>query len=630
MRLHSVKLSNYKSFGDSDFSKVIIEPSVTVIIGKNESGKSNIVEGLSKISFFERKSTAFSNEILNRNCENGGAIKYEVELKSSDAEMQTYHISEDSVAILTEESCFISGGFYELYSNVCSKSFAQFAEYINHHLPQTKKLEDINMIKKHSQALQASDRVDTWAVNAAVKYFEKMSARFSGVERNEYSQMFESVKINFDSIMTVLPTIFFRSDKKVFKNEYKLDEVQKELSADNAIQNSMLYCLLKVIDITNAEFIEAMKAGISGTRGNLRKKIQKAINEKINEPFHKFYEAEIINLDVDFDSNIAKFFVSAKDGTAMLLSERSEGLRWYLNMFIDACAQEQSLQHTVYVFDEPGISLHVNAQRKLRELFKTLANTETESQVIYTTHSPYMLDVDENGVERIRAVVKDECEISKIYKTAYDSRISPICQEDTLTPVITALGMSLSDTFGPANNKFNIVTEGVSDTIFLRAMANQLDINISEYALIPVVGAPNCVNVSLILHGWGCKNIVIFDYDKAGVESGGNVLSDKYGYEHGKHYLYVKDCTQEDISQKGYKTDVAVIEDLVPDLQDCLDKFNHQEIDGKPLRAKCYVNALDGGSYSCSQETLDNFRRLFDRIETCAKEQNSEMVYSQQ
>lgn len=395
------------------------------------------------------------------------------------------------------------------------------------------------------------------------------------------------------------------------------------MADSKAAQNSMLYCLLKVIGITTDEFIEAMKAGITGPKGSLRNRIKRAIDEKINAEFHKFYEAEIINLDVEFDSNTAKFVVSAKDGTLMLFSERSDGLKWYLNMFIDACSQEQPLRHVVYLFDEPGISLHVNAQRKLRELFRALADPEQENQVVYTTHSPYMIDVDENGIERVRAVVKDESEISKVYKTAYSPDISPAFQEDTLTPIITALGMSLSDTFGPANNKFNIVTEGTSDTIFLRAMAKQLDIDTSGYAFIPVVGASTCINVYLILHGWGCKNIALFDYDKAGVESGGKIFSDEYGYEQDKHYIYIKACTPEDITGKSYKTDSATIEDLVPDLQEYLRKFNHHEIQGKALRAKLYISALEDGSYTCPQETLNNFRQLFDRINACAEAQNS-------
>lgn len=49
MYIHSVKLINFKSIGDYPEAEVILEPRVTAIIGKNESGKSNVLEGLSYI-----------------------------------------------------------------------------------------------------------------------------------------------------------------------------------------------------------------------------------------------------------------------------------------------------------------------------------------------------------------------------------------------------------------------------------------------------------------------------------------------------------------------------------------------------------------------------------------------------
>ncbi len=428
---------------------------------------------------------------------------------------------------------------------------------------------------------------------------------------------------NFNRVMQALPTIFCRNDKKTLAREYKLNDTQKELAQTNAAEISMLYSLLKVIGISHEDFIEAMKSGMTGKRTSLRTKINQSISEKINDPFHAFYDVEKINLSVEFDSNIAKFSVSAENGTQMLLSERSDGLKWYLNTFIDARAQEQSMSHVVYLFDEPGTSLHVNAQRKLLELFSELADSSKENQVIYTTHSPYMLDTTEIGIERIRAVVKDESEISKIYKTPYDSKISPDYQEDTLTPMMMALGMNLTDTFGPANNKFNVVTEGTSDVVFLTSIAKKIGIDLSKYAFIPVVGASNCVSICLILHGWGCKFTALFDYDTGGVESG-QKLTNIYDFEYGKHYLYVKECTQEDIKAKKYKSEPSSIEDLVPDLQQSLEDSNHQKIEGKPLRAKCYENAMMDGTHDCSSETIENFKKLFERIELCAKAQENE------
>ena len=147
----------------------------------------------------------------------------------------------------------------------------------------------------------------------------------------------------------------------------------------------------------------------------------------------------------------------------MQLGERSNGLRWYLETFIDAKANNLPQRNVVYLFDEPGCFLHVNAQKELVSLFGHLA--DQGNQVVYTTHSPYMLDTEKDGIHRIRAVVKDPQGFTHIYKTAYDNKISPDSVHDTLAPIVNALGMNMNDTFGPAKNKINIVT--VNANIYL-------------------------------------------------------------------------------------------------------------------------------------------------------------------
>ena len=86
MYVHSVKLVNYKSIGDYAESEVIIEPRVTAIIGKNESGKSNILDGLSRINFTVRNSDAFGISIVNRIGTTGKENYYQILLKP-DAEV---------------------------------------------------------------------------------------------------------------------------------------------------------------------------------------------------------------------------------------------------------------------------------------------------------------------------------------------------------------------------------------------------------------------------------------------------------------------------------------------------------------------------------------------------------------
>ena len=80
MRLHSVKLTNYRSIG-IDHNEIIIEPNITAIIGKNESGKSNVLSGLSGILFRNKMTNVFVENNVNRNSDNG-KIVYRITLKA--------------------------------------------------------------------------------------------------------------------------------------------------------------------------------------------------------------------------------------------------------------------------------------------------------------------------------------------------------------------------------------------------------------------------------------------------------------------------------------------------------------------------------------------------------------------
>ena len=189
----------------------------------------------------------------------------------------------------------------------------------------------------------------------------------------------------------LIPIFFYRDDRKVLKTQYQFDEIKKELNNPGLYPQSLLSDFLRLIGVDSKTFLEAVPAGVSGSKTSIRHMIQRQIKKKINDEFAKIYTVEPIELTAGFDSNTVYFSVQSSEGESLLLSERSNGLRWYLNTFIDAKAHDLKKNNVVYLFDEPGISLHVNAQQELIHLFSHLC--DNDNQIIYTTHSPYMLDL---------------------------------------------------------------------------------------------------------------------------------------------------------------------------------------------------------------------------------------------
>lgn len=613
MIFHSVKLMNYKSIGSDSLSEILIEPRITPIIGKNESGKSNVLSGLSHINFTQDMKSAFIKDNINRNAIGDNAeIKYRIVLKPSADEVKIKELHKDSVINITTNQYEATGGILDFYIPHIYPIMAELCDTLGSN-PFQLRDQDYQNYTHYISVLKKTDTMDIHQITQALNFINARKSKASQDKIATIEQKLTSAKEQWNILLNMLPSIFFRKSNKVLKSQYKYDDIKKELQNSSAYSDSLLSEFLRLIQISKEDFLIAAQAGITGQKTTIRKRIQHNIDLYINKPFSEFYDAEKIYLSVDFDSNVVYFSVQSNDGQSLLLSERSNGLRWYLNTFIDAKANDVANSSVLYLFDEPGISLHVNAQRELLDLFNHLA--DKGNQVVYTTHSPYMLNTKGDGIHRIRAVVKSEDGNTSIYKTAYDARISQVSQKDTLAPIINALGMNLYDTFGPAKDKVNIVTEGMSDYIYLCTMAKILDIDMGNHVIIPAFGASNCVNICSILHGWGCHYIALFDYDKAGVETGGEIMRAKMMLEYRRHFCYINDVSEEDISNKTYKQNPYMVEDLM--IRNEIDKFcKEMECSNadKTLTAKIMSNAILSGKFQIGEKSKDNFRKLFARI----------------
>lgn len=610
MRLHSVKLINYKSMDESKYNEIIIEPNITAIIGINDSGKSNILSGLSKISFTNRIDNIFDSNNKNRNNRNASDMSYQIVLKRLPQESSL--LSEDTVIKIDKNGFKATGGIVTYFLDNLSTDVNDLYEYMDTN-PFRFLGNDLASFRKNCQILKVENTLDIPRITEILKKIRQWESRITSEKKEEYNLLLKSVEKKWENMCDLFPSIFYRNDANQLASEYRGDNLKKELNF-----NSFFLQFIQYLGFTANDILQAVSGRTDGSTSNLQEIIQDAIDEKINKKFKDFYGVEKVSLKIKFYPNVVFFTVKTDKGSSMSLGERSNGLRWYLNLFIDSQIHNVVSKNTVYLFDEPGISLHVKAQEKLLELFWDLSSKG--NQIIYTTHSPFMLDTSNNGIERIRAIIKESDGNTKIYKTAYDSNIAKESRKDTLTPIIRALGMNMSSAFGPSQAKFNIITEGVSDCVYLTAIGKKLGINLSKYAFIPVFGASNLINVCTILYGWNCNFLAIFDYDKEGVEKGGNIFNDKYNYFYNEFFIYLKDASQKEIESKTYLTSPVTIEDLVFDRKEFVDQNDYSGLN-KTLIAKFYKTALEEGTFECKEKTLNNFKNLFERIDECINKQ---------
>ena len=114
----------------------------------------------------------------------------------------------------------------------------------------------------------------------------------------------------------------------------------------------------------------------------------------------------------------------------------------------------------VLLLDEPGLSLHASAQA---DLLRFIEDLSIDHQVIYSTHSPFL--INPSRLDRVRTVTD----------TSEGSVISDMIMEndpDTLFPLQAAIGFDISQNL--FNNKRNLLVEDPADLILLNLMSGTL------------------------------------------------------------------------------------------------------------------------------------------------------------
>lgn len=200
-----------------------------------------------------------------------------------------------------------------------------------------------------------------------------------------------------------------------------------------------------------------------------------------------------------------------RTGYSNNFSQRSSGFQWFFSFFAASSEFEDDDRSVIVLLDEPALNLHGRAQGDfLRFINDRLAPV---SQVLYTTHSPFMVEAER--LERVR-IVEDQG--PPLGATASSEVLAS--DPDSLFPLQAALGYDIAQNLfiGP----HNLVVEGTSDFIFATLLSSKcLDTDRTgldeRWRLLPAGGATNIPTfVSLI--GPHIDVTVLVDSDTKGMQ----------------------------------------------------------------------------------------------------------------
>lgn len=634
MRISSVIINNYKSIGTQK-NALLLEDDVTALIGKNDSGKSNVLEILGAISFSHyilEDFYKFNNSFLD------GELSLVVELKFTNNEinlLKEYKNIQDDITYFyfsQYREIEFKGGFSRLfdedielvksisylkkelmlyleenyYDSMDSEFFCEVVKYIN-------SMENINntIWIKYKKSLNKllyilnSYGEDYLCISEDDNFNDNMQEENKSnmaYDENRYTLIrhLEIVKSKIRKKYSMLPILYHRKSEEELQNEYQLEEVKKQIKD----RRGALYKFILASEINTQEFLLAMENDDENQLETCRNKIKEKIKYNIQKKFNEFYCEENVQIKISFKKDYIKILVKTNENTTNI-NERSNGLRWYLNLFIDILANDIKDTNVIYLLDEPGVYLHVNAQRELLRLFYDLC--KNDNQVVYSTHSPYM--IDSNNIINIRAIEKDEKGHTNIYNTAYDNKLNSVSKRETLSPLVQAIGADLRFNIGPQGGKLNIVTEGITDYMYYTAMLYYFNVPEEKMPyIIPAVGAGNINVIVSILIGWGCDFKVILDYDKAGfVEC--EKLIENLNLKINEDIFFVNCNDTYNNKDKDIYKYAEFVETLIS--EEDKGKFSINYVDNKTMAAKEFYDKVKCKSVNLSDKTVNNFKKLF-------------------
>lgn len=469
IRLKNVTIHKYKCIeNDNSFE---VDDKVTVLVGMNESGKTSILEALAKTNYFE-KDDKFK---FNKTHDYPRKEKKGIDKAGNTPKAVTcrFYISDELVKLIEDDigkGVLTDREFTQSYDYKNSKIWTYINANIEKFVTETTKKLGISSEALNAKLVKANNAADIdkliseykdegkiVGINAIKKYFINVPECLHPLD--EY--------IVSTYLTPRMPKFLYYDEYYALPSRISIEKLQSKELDENELKTAKALFELADIDIKellNADDFEDFQAELEATE---------AI---ITEELFKYWTTNS-NLDIEFKidkieatkpngrhivEHILDIRVKNKRSRVSLpLKNRSKGFNWFFSFLVwFKKIQEDENSNYILLLDEPGLNLHASAQADLLNFIETLSE---DYQIIYTTHSPFM--VDPVHLERVRTVVEKE----------NGSAISDSIQEkdpNTLFPLQAALGYDIAQNLFISTN--NLLVEGVSDLIFLEIVSSIL------------------------------------------------------------------------------------------------------------------------------------------------------------
>lgn len=585
MKLVWAQIKNFRSIKDS--GKIYFNPNLTILAGKNESGKSNILKALDCFSknIFDRDSDypidyieEFPEVIVHYELEN------DVLQEIFDTFIVNRHISEKLSGVTVTRTAELEETIeVEMFKRTIKYAVTEFGkslDRINKELktkfkPELKKITSGHLEKVINEISSCYSMIKNTLDNEQLTRIEVMIQEIDG-----YLQLLtEFYKyICSDKFKGTIPNfVYFSSFEDILPNSF----------ADNEETTPIVNRFFKVVNQDPSVLF--------GEKSSQRRRLlTDKISTSVSGDFMGYYSQDSVSLEINLDGNEINFFVYGKDDQKPFQPrQRSQGLQWFLSFYLTLQAEMNT--DSVLLIDEPGLYLHAAAQE---DLLSMLNNLSASSPIVISTHSHWLMDP--NRLERLRLVLKENDQ------TFVENKIHKGADNYTMKPILSAIGLGLKNnisTFG----KRVVLVEGYSDYYYLEAMryyfTEILDIKLDNFKIYPCLGSAQIINVLTLIIDSDTDYYILLDSDKAGRQTEKKLITE-CGIDNSK-ILFTP------AKSKAYSAIEGVFseEDFNEIVLESLEKTKFDKV----LVSKKFNERIHNKEITVlSDETVSNFKEIFD------------------
>ena len=479
MKLTSARVTNFRSVWDSTEFQI---GDVTCLVGKNESGKTALLQALYRLNPVVEGDAGFGvtedypRQAVSDYIDDVDAGKR----KPAKVIEATYSLEEEDIAAVKEvfgSRCLAEKNptltLSKSYSNQCSLSGLKVNSALI--LRYFIKAADLNS-SLSAQLLEiesAKRMVEILSEGKQSSAGQKLTKTLQEIEKHGASH------IVYDRVLRHrVPKFLYFDEYYQMKGRDNVDALKQRV-ANEALKNSdhpllglIALAGLDLDQLTNPRKTEALIAKLEAAENRLTGKVLS-------------YWSQNRHLRMQFDirpaqpedpegmtsgMNVWGRVQDTKHGVSTNLGTRSRGFIWFFSFLAWYSRLRRQNTNMILLLDEPGLSLHAKAQGDLLRYFEE--ELKPHHQLIYTTHSPFL--VDAANFERVR-IVQDlsiESDADALGEEAQGTRVITEVLDataDSLFPLQGALGYEISQTLFIGPN--SLVVEGVSDLLYIQIMS---------------------------------------------------------------------------------------------------------------------------------------------------------------